>query len=223
MENYFNNERAAKALGVSHNTIQKWLSAGILRGTQNGRGSGRTQSWKIEFQAIGDFIWEHYDLFDTDMIRDEALKKVVRSSPAGNAFSTKNASIILGILPNSVSKRVSAGKMRAYKIHKLWGIWEYRVYLDQSDFNRFVRRWFPEQMDDRAIDKVANLVTEAACSRDQKSVDCLNFLIRFAPEEVRKLLKRISRSPEVNRLIIEFKDTPQGAKLKELCEQSPVT
>lgn len=207
---YFSGGMTAMALGVRQGKVVEWIEQGLLKGNKSGRGSGVYQEWKIEIPGLHEFIRNHYNLLNTDRIKDKSLQSVIASTPAGKAVPISQAIKVLGISKPTAQRRIKKGKLNAYQGfggHKGSGGFLWRVRLDDSVF-----QWFLSLTNDRAAEWLVDIVR----LRNPERIEYLNILLKYVPERIREIRKRIKAFSLADSIVREFETSPEGERLKNL-------
>lgn len=208
---YLNVGKITVLMEVTRPIVIDWIDRGLLKASKDGRRAGPYQEHRVEFQDFYSFLRNYYFLYDADRVKDKFLRSIIESTPAGKAILVCQAAKVLGISKSQVKRRIDRGKLIAYKNFSGNGGRGFRwfVILDKSYFD-----WFRDLTDNQA----AQWLVEAAQLRNLDSVATLDLLIKYIPEKVKGVRRRMNNFPAANAIVKKFEATPEGKKLSNLIE-----
>lgn len=207
---YLNVRQIAELLRVCRRVVLEWIYLGFLKAIGSDATNDSYSGWHIKPEDFYDFVKNHYYLYDPDRIKDKFLRSIVDATPAAKAIPACQAVKILGVGRAAISKYARRGKFPvSYKGFGPGGHVRWYVQLDGSAFE-----WFRDLVGDiNHIDQAAEWVMKAMETRNP----ILNILVKYEPERVKEVRKRIQTRPVANRIATKFEETtPEGEKFKNL-------
>lgn len=106
----------ARLLGLHHADVRSWLRGGYLRGTQRLTRAGRYRRWRIELDALEDFLTTYRWLYQPERITDRVWRAYVDALPTERYLTCAEAARELCLSVAAVQASIARGDLFAVRL-----------------------------------------------------------------------------------------------------------
>lgn len=102
--------------GVDAKTVVIWIERGYLCGARSQVRCGTTRKWRIEHEAIEDFIRDYAVHYERRRITEPFWRRLADQAASSEWVSAKIAAVILGCCDETIKRRIRRGLWPAVQV-----------------------------------------------------------------------------------------------------------